>query len=227
MKIELIEHPWLAHGAHRPVQSIEAVCIYYCFRGRNAYWGTWATHYFPGCMHHSLASAQAFAEGQRTQGSVFYVHQLPALLLSTGISCALVTQINTGHPLKDYSHKALPEKEGWVHRTAKNTKSVILAKGEVLSDVLSSFSPDSNFWRVPPPTKNSVVMLAVEGAVNDLERLDSHKLHSWVSKSLGPDYLLNWRQEGQITEASAVSSLRHEAQSNNDLQGDAPQASRA
>jgi len=41
MQFEAIEHPLLLLGAHWPVQAIEAVRIYFCYRGRNAYRSTW------------------------------------------------------------------------------------------------------------------------------------------------------------------------------------------
>ncbi len=221
MQLEEIEHPFLLPGANRSVQAVEAVRIYYCYRGRNAYWSIWAKHYFPGCMHSSLASAQTFAESRRAQGSVFYVEQLPSLLLSTGQICALITQINASHadsphPLKDYSYLALSENDGWVHRVASNTKLVALGKGEVLADVLSSFASDSNFWIVPQPRRDSVIMVAWSGSTNDFETLDSKNLRCWISKSIGPNYRLQWREEFTSTRSLAVMNLRDlaNAQSN-------------
>ena len=230
MQLEEIEHPFLLPDANRSVLAVEAVRIYYCHRGRNAYWHIWARHYFPGCMHGSLASAQEFAESQRAQGSVFYVEQLPSLLVSTGQICALITQINappadTPHPLKDYSYLALSEKDGWVRRVASNTKLVALGKGEILASVLSSFASDSNFWIVPQPRRDSVIMVSWSGSTSDFEKLDSQKLRCWNSKSIGPNYRLQWREGLTSTRSLAVMNLRElvNAQSNPTVDTDARQ----
>ena len=230
MRLQEIEQPFLLLGANRSVQTVEAVRIYYCYRGRNAYWSIWAKHYFPGSMHSSLASAQTFAESQRAQGSVFYIEQLPSLLLSTGQICALITQINTSdtpHPLKDYSYLALSEKDGWVHRVAINTKLVALAKGEILAYVLSSFAWDSNFWIVRQPRRDSVIMVASSGSAKDFEELDSQKLRCWISKSTGPKESLQWREEFTSTRSLAVMNLRElvNAQCNPTVDPDARRSS--
>src|SRR5947208_11890730 len=83
--------------------GVGAVKMYFCSTGRNA-WHGMINRYGPvRCMHNTLTGAQQFAENQRVQGSVFYIEELPTLLLiEQDFFCVLVTQINTKHPLKDY-----------------------------------------------------------------------------------------------------------------------------
>ena len=209
MELKELEHPSLAIETIRPLESLEAIRIYYCYRGRNAYYRIWATHYFPGCMHQSWASAKAFAETQRAQGSVFYIEQLSSLLLVARDYCVIVTQINSDNPLKDYSYLAMPEKEGWISRKARDTQRVVLTRGVKLEAPISSFAPDSNFWVVPQPPHNSVVVATMNGPSDGFELLDDQPLLKWMSRSIGPNYDLQWREVKPSVTGRAVLNLRH------------------
>ena len=55
--------------------------IYYVFQGRNAWHSTWITQYNNGCMHINLDNAKKYAESLRACGSVFYIREIPALII--------------------------------------------------------------------------------------------------------------------------------------------------
>jgi hypothetical protein len=88
------------------VEKATPVKLYYISYGRNAWNSTWIQRYTQGCMHLSFASASAYAESRRTQGTVFYVRELPALCFTGDGPALFVTEINSKHPLAEF----LPEK---------------------------------------------------------------------------------------------------------------------
>ena len=76
--------------------------LYFVTSGRNAWWATWIKRYEEGCMQAKLRSAQQQAERRRTNGSVFYIRELPALFIEKEHALLIVTQINTEHVLGSY-----------------------------------------------------------------------------------------------------------------------------
>ena len=213
MELKELDHPWLAIETIRPLERLEAIRIYYCYRYRNAYQGP-AQHYSPGCMHQTRSSAERFAEDWRAQGSVFYVEQRPSLLLVARDYCVVVIQINSDNPLKDYSYLALPEKMGWISRKASDTEQVVLTRGIKLEAPVSSFAPYSNFWVVPQPPHSSVVFVTTDGASDSFEALGDQPLLKWKSESI--NNILQWREVKPSVSGRAVLNLCHlfNAQSN-------------
>lgn len=98
-QIELYEI--LMHADCR-VEKATPVKLYYISYGRNAWNSTWVQRYAQGCMHLSFASAAAYAEGRRTQGTVFYIRELPALCFTGEGPTFFITEINTKHPLAGF-----------------------------------------------------------------------------------------------------------------------------
>lgn len=84
------------------VEKATPVKLYYISYGRNAWNSTWVQRYAQGCMHLSFASAAAYAEGRRTQGTVFYIRELPALCFTGEGPTFFITEINTKHPLAGF-----------------------------------------------------------------------------------------------------------------------------
>lgn len=190
------------------VRDIRAVKIYYWYRGRNAWWQVWATHYSEGCIHTSIESAQSYVEYERTQGSVFYIKQLPAVLLITEGLAVVITQINSDHPLGDYSHTLIEKKakESW--RNDFGTKSIALKRGETFSSIMKSFHPYSSFWVKTPPIKSSVLEVYSSRRAVSFEDLSDEDLMQWKSFPLGQGYRLGWSvpRSAQIN-TSAVRNL--------------------
>lgn len=98
-QIELYEI--LLHADCR-VEKATPVKLYYISYGRNAWNSTWIQRYAQGCMHLSFASAAAYAEGRRTQGTVFYIRELPALCFTGDGPTFFLTEINSKHPLAEF-----------------------------------------------------------------------------------------------------------------------------
>ncbi len=158
--------------------------IYYVSSGRNAWHSTWVKQYNPGCMHSTLQSAKNYAEKLRTNGSVFYIQELPALVLEGELTSLIVTQINCMDVLQDYKPKIKPPNN-------KSTCCYITA-GNSLLHACKSFDHDSIFWKTAPPAKNSVIRLLCTIKIKDFDPYHASNISAYKSESIGPDYLLNW-----------------------------------
>src|SRR5205085_765485 len=64
-----------------------------------------------------------------------------------------------------------------------------------LREVIRSFDSTSDFWTKQIPQKDAVICVVAEGALRDLEGLESAALMRWRSSSIGPGYYLRWEEE--------------------------------
>ena len=125
--------------------------VYYVSSGRNSWWSTWVKQYNSGCMHTTLHSAKQYAEKLRTNGSVFYIQEIPALVLEGKHISLVLTQINCQDVLQNYKPKSKD--------AATNTTHCHITAGSALCHAYNSFAYDSAFWTIAPPSKNSVLRL--------------------------------------------------------------------
>ena len=190
------------------VVGVSARKLYYISTGRNAWNSTWVKQYQHGCMHLSLAGAEAFAEQHRIQGTRFTIRQLPALLVC-GDDCSgiLITEINTRTPLKGYSAvavKPMSEASGPLIEKASDN---YLSAGQCLVGAALSFSPDSRFWLRKPPEKDRIIMLHLELSDEAPEVLESGLLRAWSSYSVGSRYRLGWKSIPNEVSSEDVRSI--------------------
>jgi hypothetical protein len=136
--------------------GIEAVNIWYCSYGRNAWNSTWIKRYVPGCMQITEEGAEQRAEYTRNNGNVHYLVEKPALRFVGRHHSLIVTQINTDTPLREYS--ARPVRGAGLSRQRGERDSYFVF-GATLGDVAKTFAPNSQFWKVAQPERNSVVRL--------------------------------------------------------------------
>jgi hypothetical protein len=183
--------------AKSKVKAVDACILYYLYQGRNAWHSTWVTQYSYGCMHTTLESAKESAERLRTQGSVFYIRQLPALAFRSAQGALIVTQINTTQPLRDYSAVALRPLPHGVERL-KGGRENYVSKGAPISGAALSFSRSSRFWKKAPPHRNSVIVDASLDRSVALEQLTKSKLRTFKSSSNGGAYFLSWSSPEQM-----------------------------
>ena len=160
--------------------------IYYVSSGRNAWWSTWVKKYNSGCMHVTLHGAKQYAEKLRTNGSVFYIQEIPALVLEGKFISLVVTQINCQDILQNYNPK-------FKDLTTCTTHCHITA-GSLLCHAYNSFAYNSVFWYVAPPAKNSVLRLLCDTKLKDFDLYCTSSINSYKSESIGPDYYLRWLQ---------------------------------
>jgi len=180
------------------LEVVDSAKIYYWYYGRNAWHTTWIQRYLPNSMYNNLQSTKTYIESIRKQGSVFYINEMPSLVLKSKNFSLVVTQINTTCPLQDYSIK-------------KNIN--ILKKGTLLKDIVDSFKYNSPFWRNYQPQENSIIILY---ASNDdmLEKLKTTKLKIWQSQSYGKNYYLSWNITNKSISQASVLRIVKQAKSN-------------
>lgn len=170
------------------VTSINRGLLYYVHTGRNAWHCTWVTQYFPGCMHTTLESAKEFAESARTNGTVFYIKQLPCMIFRSKSYTLLVTEINSSSPFSGYSVSRIDPSTGEAHKNEN------LLKGTSLKDVALSFDPYDGTWDIKPSKPdNSVITLGFNGHQTKIEKANSDNLRAFKSYSQGSRYYLGWR----------------------------------
>ena len=158
--------------------------IYYVSSGRNAWWSTWVKQYNSGCMHTTLHSAKQYAEKLRTNGSVFYIQEIPALVLEGEFISLVVTQINCLDVLQNYKPKSKD--------LTTNTTHCHITAGGSLCHAYNSFAFDSAFWEIAPPAKNSVIRLLCDTKIKYFDLYRASNVNSYKSESIGPDYYLRW-----------------------------------
>ncbi len=169
----------------------ELIKIYYVYYGRNAWNATWVTQYTNGCMHTSLESAKSFAERGRNQGNVFYINELPALLIKSNKGFLIVTEMNSQYPLDSYSHTYDVYESYYEYgpcetilTCAKNVKL------NVIEDSFRPFSDNGENYK----SRNSVITLGLERMGVLFEKFYKNKSQRYTSYSMGGDYRLGWSQ---------------------------------
>lgn len=189
------------------VRRVAARKIYYCVEGRNAWWATRVTRYFNGSMHITFDDATSFLEGMRTQGSIFYIVEIPALIVESECFCLVVTQINCDSPLEAYSANAVGQKIIQFRKKVGGARDNYLQRGAPMDGVYLSFENDSRFWRSHPPPNDSVVRLISPCSLEHFEDLPRSHLVTYKSRSRGSQYPLEWNGEKSAIKSDAIRSL--------------------
>lgn len=161
--------------------DVAAVRVFVLTRGRNAWHRTWARHYQgPSSMHSSAPPAKRAAERFRERGSVFYVHETPALRFKgTRIDLVAVDF----HPENSFStYQGTLASAG--HRR--------LRPGQSMLKVARTLEPDSGHWADPWRSAFSVRLGQVLPS-QPLAALASRPFDNWESYAVGAQYFLNWR----------------------------------
>lgn len=189
------------------VDTIEIGILYYVYTGRNAWHSTWITRYTAGCMHTSFKSARDFVENRRVQGSVFYIQQLPALIIKSSTKKLYITEINNKNPLSGYSAYATSNKAPVGTIFIENHKNNYLVKDELLENIILSFNVNSRFWKKNPSAKNSILIFgSINHELYEIEKIPNN-LIIYKSMSYGKNTLLGWRAMNSSLESLAIKDL--------------------
>ncbi|PCJ91478.1 MAG: hypothetical protein COA46_08570 [Porticoccaceae bacterium] len=203
------------------LSNVQAVKIYYCFYGRNAWHSTWTQKYSQDCMHVTLSAAKQYAEKQRKQGSVFYIKELPALQIeSTDGHTILVVQINSSTPLAEYSSQAFHSAQALPSLLISSVGEYgdnCLAVGASLVKALYSFSSTSKFWKSPPPSENSIIILAVGDRHKALALNAAIELKAWKGHSFGKEKHLGWIHKDNNIDKKFIMELCDQSKSKSKL----------
>ena len=175
------------------LNDVGATTLYYLHNGRNAWHSRWVRQYTEGCMHSDEQSAKASAERQRTQGSVFYISEIPALLCRCSAGVIAVTEINTTQPLAGYSPHALTAHPPIGAKKIDGFLDCYMVKGAPMRGLALSFDRGSRFWTKQPSLRNSVIMVGADDPSVEFNANKSGVFSSARSYSNGSQYLLGWR----------------------------------
>jgi hypothetical protein len=176
------------------LEAVSASCLFYLHNGRNAWHSTWVQQYAEGCMHSDERSAKESAERQRTQGSVFYISQIPALLFRTPNGCLAVTEINTTQPLSGYSPDAVLKSSPSGTPLIEGARDCYIEKGAPILGVVRSFDLSSRFWSRRPSPRNSVIVVGTEDPTTAFAPVAQSVPTTIRSYSNGKNYMLGWNQ---------------------------------
>lgn len=144
--------------------SIYKIKIYFLYKGRNAWYGTWIKRYNMGnSFFLNKFDAEWEAEEQRKQGNVFYIEEIPALLFNFSKNyLMLISEINTDKPLSNFNYKELEK------FLQGNNKKRIYGKD------MKEFFTNNIFWKYKPNFHNSLSIEYHEKIKkNQIELLDN------------------------------------------------------
>lgn len=175
--------------------------IYYVLNGRNAWHSTWVGQYFNGCMHTNLWSARMRAEDLRNSGSVFYIRELPALVVEGKKQVLVVTQINTDDVLRGYT--PTPNRPVLEIHPRIN----YLHPGANMHRLILTLSPYSNFWHESPLPRTPVMILTSQKKLRDFEKYDRLKVIERHSNSIGTNYFLQWKEGRGLDRSGSLMKL--------------------
>lgn len=158
--------------------GISPVLLYVITRGRNAWHSTWVENYSgPTALVADFASAATLAEKRRKQGNVFYIEQVPGLLLKSSIAPIALVEFHSNNCFGKW------DVEGAADR---------LELGTPIAAVLNALGPHG-MWRGRPPSKHSFI-----SGIADWQPLTPMPprtpIKRWTSQSVGRDYRLNWNK---------------------------------
>jgi hypothetical protein len=193
--------------ANSNVESITTSLLYYVITGRNAWHSTWITRYTENCLHASLEQAKEHVEKKRTQGTVFSIKELPAIIFRSTNGCLVVTQINSLNPLAGYSPNATtPNVEPGLTKIDGALDNYICRDAPILGAALS-FSPESRFWLTKPSPTNSIITIATDDSLISFSELPDRELSIRTSFSHGGNCSLGWTLKSSGVIKTGVSRI--------------------
>ena len=188
------------------IQEITIDKIYYVTRGRNAWHSFWAKTYFDGCFQSSFQTATDIAESLRTQGSKFYVTELPTLTVACKGMAISVLEINTTNPLATFS--ATPVRGASLARLGLPSSQNVSLFGEsaTTGDFLRAILARGLHWRQEPSTRSSVFVHVYRTNRREYKKLGNRKLRAWRSESHGKGFYLGW---DEVSSNISAGGMRH------------------
>jgi hypothetical protein len=205
--LEQLNRETLARYTSERLTGVRAIKLFYLFTGRNAWWRTWVQKYRYDCMHPDVQSAQDAAERQRTQGSVFNIEELPALIFIFARVSLIVTEINAPNPLSGYSRRAVRKRPPDGSEMIPYADDNYLFPDARFDGVSLSFEHSSRFWRRPPPPRDHVVQLLTTIHASRFKILGDEVLYLYTSQSAGVHYPLNWSRKKTDIKPNAVRAV--------------------
>lgn len=185
MSIDLFKNSYIPFG--EPINKIDHGIIYFVHNGRNAWHSTWVQKYYPGCMHSTLEEAMEYCEEKRTNGSVFYIIEMPVIIVCINYGKLIVAQINAGRPLASYSPPWLSNKNECTLQEGGDTPSTI-------EEITASLNTGSVHWEAPQQKNQPVILLWLFDPDAKMATITGSPLATYKSASHGAKYQLGWNK---------------------------------
>ena len=186
MSLEEFRASYLQDG--EPIVSVEAGLVYFVHDGRNAWHNTWVQRYEKGCISQYQEDAKEYCEEKRKSGSVFYISELPAIVLQFHYGKMYVVQINADVPFKGYMERAGDLEDG-----AQPGRRIF----STINDFMSSIDIASGDWDPVPSSAERVFCLWTFDPHSAVVSIPPRPLEKVKSKSYGVGYYLCWNKVGE------------------------------
>lgn len=215
--------------SRQKIKSVSCIKLFYISDRRNAWHGTEVRRWYTKSFHLSFDSASRYAERLRTNGSVFYIREIPAICIEASKSCAIITEVNTLEPFKWFAY--LTDKDAVIKtfldsgyelfdsilqppsvvklQILKNIKKLVLRPGNSFSDVVDSFDPNSLFWKNGIHYRKNLVRLLLQNPdISVLDKVSSESFfRASMSKAVGSNYRLRWNSMTTLVSAKSIFNL--------------------
>ncbi|MGO4679447.1 hypothetical protein [Microbacterium sp. 2MCAF23] len=199
--------------------SIDAGVVAYLYRGRNAWHSTWVRHWFRNThLFRDVTSARAGAEQLRERGNVFYVREVPALILRGSHDAVVLCEPGVDAPFagfRGFNTTPVDTVEGrWIDG---------VFPGISLRDAVEAFTEHSGNWADARARDERVLTGIVS---SDFSFATRHgRLQSLTSFARGSENHLGWSPDDAQTSVdwSATRSIAGQWQNLTKLAMDAAQ----
>ena len=172
------------------LESVSVIKIYFLSRGHNAWNGIWSLKYIRGeSIFSNLRDAEEEAESLRRQGYVFYIDELPALLFEFELGYQIIAvEINTIEPMCLLNTEMI--------KLYFNHININEINGKLIRKIFdAAFTGFLNFWKSVYKSYNSIILTYAIN-YNRFEKIEQEtKLFRYISKSHGPNYMLEWSKK--------------------------------
>jgi hypothetical protein len=177
--------------------DIEAGIIAYLHRCRNACNSKWVSHRFWNTQLFSdVASATFGAEELRERGNVFYVREVPALLLRSPSEAVIICDIHDSAPFARFTGLDTEPVESSTGRWIDG-----IYPGVSLRDAVHAFDGWSGNWDGAKDSEYSILTGMVTADFRFASR--EGELQSLISHPQGSSYMLGWTPEYSPSPPSA------------------------
>lgn len=183
--------------------ALEGALVHMLISGRNAWHSTWITRYRKNiAFYSSLPAAKAQAEVLRRQGSVFYIRQVPVLMMRTTHGAVIQAEFHSRTCFGKWNTAAGGD---------------LLRIGTPVSLLLSGLGPDSALWRPPKISQYSFVTVVPQwDDIPALSKVGSFK--NWTSQGVGPKYQLHWTEGRQDYRRTGINTILRSFEAVNPLE---------
>jgi len=153
-------------------------------------------------MHVDLQAAKQQAESWRKNGSVFYINEIPAIVMQSENLTLVVTQINCDVVFADY-------RPNGVHHFLKNPVSLRnhMLPGASLRLAVSSLARDSGYWKIQPPPRDSVLLFKADIPLQWFDAYRESSVNQYRSESVGGQCALIWKEYPSIVKSKAIRNI--------------------